>query len=215
MTLRRIFSIVLSVLLLTTFASPQKKTKKSVKELIGKWSTIVPKGERSKTMITFHANGTLEYDIGAIIRGTFFLHKNYLITYFNDPKKSATEVDTSIIKIEGDTLYQTNMHRGKNILIKSVKLGKRTLGSGIFGKWLSQNFNGYKAIQEFSSDNQVLVDLIVRSINGTYTISGNSLTLNLERSPTIKFTFSIKKNVMTILQPGKNKEKKLIKIDNN
>ena len=217
MSSRKIFLFVLSALFLTTTALPQKKDKINgpAKELIGRWSTVAPKGVRSKTMITFHSSGTLEYDIAAVIQGNYSLYKNILITYFNDPRGNSTEVDTSIIKIERDTLYQTNLHRGKSILIKSVKLGKRTLGSGIFGKWLTQNFNGHKAIQEFGRNNLVTVDLIARSINGTYTISGNSLTLNLERSFPIKCTFNIKEDELTIIQPGKKGKKKLIRVDNN
>ena len=215
MLTKTIVLLILSIFLLASFSFPQKKVKESNKQLVGKWATVVPKGERSQTIITFHSDGKVEYDIAAIIEGTYFLHKNILITYFNDPKSTSTEVDTSIIKIVGDTLYQNNLHQGENILIKSVKLGKKTVGGGLIGRWLTQSFNGHKAIQQFTADNLIHVDLIVRSINGVYSVSGNTLTLQLQFSPIIKSRFSIKNNKMTIEQSGKRGNAELIKIDEN
>ena len=215
MLTKTIVLLILSIFLLASFSFPQKKVKESNKQLVGQWATVVPKGERSQTIITFHSDGKVEYDIAAIIEGTYFLHKNLLITYFNDPKSTSTEVDTSIIKIVGDTLYQNNLHQGENILIKSVKLGKKTVGGGLIGRWFTQSFNGHKAIQQFTADNLIHVDLIVRSINGVYSVSGNTLTLQLQFSPIIKSRFSIKNNKMTIEQSGKRGNAELIKIDEN
>jgi hypothetical protein len=215
MLTKTIVLLILSIFLLASFSFPQKKVKESNKQLVGQWATVVPKGERSQTIITFHSDGKVEYDIAAIIEGTYFLHKNILITYFNDPKSTSTEVDTSIIKIVGDTLYQNNLHQGENILIKSVKLGKKTVGGGLIGRWLTQSFNGHKAIQQFTADNLIHVDLIVRSISGVYLVSGNTLTLELQLSPIIKSKFSIKNNKMTIEQSGKRGSSELIKIDKN
>lgn len=217
MSLKKIALPGFFFLLLTTMCLPQmkEKIKESSKHLIGQWATVVPKGERSQTMITFHSNGTVEYDIAAIIEGTYYLHKDLLITFFNNPKSNSTEVDSSIIKIVGDTLYQNNLHRGQSILIKSIKLGKKTLGTGIIGRWISDSFNDHKAVQQFTADNLIHVDLIVRSIKGTYSVSGSNLTLNLEFSPIIRSKFSIKNDKMTIEQSGKKEKSELIKIDVN
>lgn len=215
MLTKKIVLLITSVFLLASFSFPQKKANKINKQLVGQWATVVPKGERSQTIITFHSDGKVEYDIAAIIEGTYFSHKNLLITYFKDPKSNSTEVDTSIIKIVGDTLYQNNLHRGKSTLIKSVKLGKKTVGGGLIGRWLTQSFNGHKAIQQFTADNLIHVDLIVRSINGVYSVSSNTLTLQLQFSPIIKSKFSIKNNKMTIEQSGKKGNAELIKIDEN
>jgi len=215
MLTKKIVLVILSIFLLASFSFSQKKIKKSNNHLVGQWATVVPKGERSQTIITFHADGKVEYDIAAIIEGTYLLHKNLLITYFNDPKSNSTEVDTSIIKIIGDTLYQNNLHRGESILIKSIKLGKKTLGGGLIGRWLTQSYSGHKAIQQFTTDNLIQVDLIVRSINGVYSVSGNTLTLNLQFTPIIKSRFSVKNNKMTIEQSGKKEISELIKINEN
>jgi hypothetical protein len=213
MLTKKITLLILSILLLASFSFSQRKVKESNNHLVGQWATVVPKGERSQTLITFHADGKVEYDIAAIIEGTYLLHKNLLITYFNDPKSNSTEVDTSIIKIVGDSLYQNNLHRGGNVLIKSIKLGSKTIGGGIIGRWLTESFNGHKAIQQFTADNLIHVDLIVRSINGIYSVSGNTLTLNLQFSPVIKSKFSIKNNKMKIEQSSKKGSSELIKID--
>jgi hypothetical protein len=213
MLTKKITLLILSILLLASFSFSQKKIKESNKQLIGQWATVSQKGEKSQTIITFHPDGKVEYNIAAIIEGTYFLRKNLLITYFNDPKSNSTEVDTSIIKIVEDTLYQNNLHRGGNVLIKSIKLGRKTVGGGIIGRWLTESFNGHKAIQQFRPDNLVHVDLIVRSINGSYTVSGNTLTLNLMFTPVIKSKFEIKNNKMTIEQIGKTEKSELIKID--
>jgi hypothetical protein len=204
------------IFLLASIIFPQKKTniQGSAKKLIGKWSTVIQNGERSKTMINFKSDGTVEYDIAAVIQGTYILSRNVLITYFKDPNKSTTEVDTSIVKIEGDTLYQTNIHKGEKILIKSARLDKKSIGSGLIGSWLSENYNGRKTIQEYRKNQELVVDIIVRTIIGTYSVSGNTLTLNLELTPVIKSTFSIKNNEMTIEQIG-TKEKKILIKDSN
>jgi hypothetical protein len=213
MLTKKIALLIFTIFLLASSSLPQRKIKRPNKQLEGQWATVTPKGERSQTIITFHSDGTVDYDIAAIIEGTYYLHKNLLITYFNDPKSHSTEEDTSIIKIVDDTLYQNNLHRGESILIKSVKLGKRIIGGGLIGRWLTQSFNGHKAIQEFTADNLIHVDLIVRSINGVYSVSGNTLTLKLQFSPIIKSKFSIKNNKMTIEQSDKKGSSELIRID--
>jgi hypothetical protein len=215
MLVKKIALLILSVFLLASFSFSQKRVKESNKQLVGQWATVVPKGERAQTIISFHSDGKVEYDIAAIIEGTYYLHKNLLITYFKDPKGNSTEIDTSIIKIVGDTLLQNNLHRGESILIKSVKLGKKILGGGLIGRWLTQSFNGHKAIQQFTADNLIHVDLIVRSISGVYSVSGNTFTLELQFSPIIKSKFSIKNNKMTIEQSDKKGRSELIKIDEN
>lgn len=213
--LKIISFFIVFILVPAAFIIPQKKNniKEPVNHLIGKWSTVVKKGERAKTIITFNSNGHVEYEIAAVIEGTYVLNRSVLITYFNNPKENATEVDTSFLKIKGDTLFQTNIHRNKKILIKSVKLDKKNKGGGIIGKWLSESFNGHKAIQEFGNDRSVLVDLIVRTIKGTYSVSGDNLTLDLELTPVIKSKFTIRKNEMTIEQIGKKEKTKLTRID--
>ena len=117
--LKKFSLLVVFALLPATTIFPQMKnnTKKPTNHLIGKWSTVTKKGERSKTIITFNPNGHVEYEIAAVIEGTYALNRNVLITYFNDPKENATEVDTSIVKISGDTLFQTNIHRKQGTLV--------------------------------------------------------------------------------------------------
>ena len=83
MLTKTIVLLILSIFLLASFSFPQKKVKESNKQLVGKWATVVPKGERSQTIITFHSDGKVEYDIAAIIEGTYFLHKDILITQQN------------------------------------------------------------------------------------------------------------------------------------
>lgn len=207
--------LIFFIFLFTLIIFPQKKNnpKGHSNPLIGKWATVIGTGEKSRTILDFKPDGKVEYDITVPFSGSYFAVGNTVITYFKDPQKNATEVDTSTIKIAGDTLYQTSKHNGKETIIKSIRLYKRKKETGLTGKWISENFNGHKAIQEFTKQNSINVDLIVRSVYGTYIVSGNTFTLNLQLMSPLKTTYSIKNNIMTIERYDKKGTTELIRID--
>lgn len=207
--------LIFYVFLFTLSISPQKKnnSKEHNNPLIGKWATVMGPGEKSRTILDFKPDGKVEYDITVPFSGSYFSVGNTVITYFKDPQKAATEVDTSTIKIIGDTLYQVSKHNGNEIIIKSLRLHKEKKETGLTGKWISENFNGHKAIQEFTKQNSINVDLIVRSVYGTYIVSGNTFTLNLQLMSPLKTTYKIKNNVMTIERYDKKGTTELIKVD--
>ncbi len=206
--------IIFFIFLFLVNIFPQQKSnnKNQKNPLLGKWATVIGPGDKSRTILNFKSGGKVEYSITVPFSGSYVSFGNKVITYFKDPQKAATEVDTSIIKISGDTLYQISKQNGNETVIKSTRFNKGKKGSGLTGRWISENFNGHKAIQEFTKQNSVNVDLIVRSITGTYTVSGNTFTLNLELTPPLKTTFSIKNNIMTIERYDKKGTTELVKL---
>lgn len=209
----RIFYFTVLICLLSGSVFPQGKNlvQKKSNPLIGNWTTNVLKEHKTKVTMSFDKNGNVEYNVAVPLKGTYLSRGDKLITMFNNPRSGLTEIDTSVVKIKGDTLYQINRSGMRETAIKSVRIKS---GVGIIGTWISENYNGYHARQEFTPYNSIFVDLIVKSIKGSYSINGDNFTITSKDNPPMRIQFSIndKKDVLTISRPAFKEQLELIRV---
>ena len=122
-----------------------QSTNPQIKLLVGKWKSIRNTDKGIEINIKFSKDGSVKYDVGVNLKGTYILKGNRLISYFKDLKTNKIEVDTSIIEINGNILIQRSIVSGKKI--KMTRLNKtKTNSKQIIGKWESYNYNSYQAI---------------------------------------------------------------------
>lgn len=180
--------------------------------LVGHWITNVLKQQKTKITMTFNAKGNVEYEVAVPLRGHYLTKGTTLITMFENPKTGSAEIDTSRIEIKGNTLYQINYVGVRKNVIKSTRVKK---GTGLTGTWLSKNYNGYHARQQFTQYNSLFVDLIVKSINGKYTVSGNEFTIESKDNPdiTISYTINQANGHLVISRPGLDEKIDLVKVN--
>ncbi|MGA7837463.1 MAG: hypothetical protein WB996_05810 [Ignavibacteriaceae bacterium] len=204
-------SVILCLLAMNTFAQKKSVIQKKSNPLVGHWITNVLKEQKIKITMYFDAKGNIQYTVAVPLKGSYIKRGNKIITMFDNPKTGGTEVDTSEIRIKGDTLYQINHVGVRETVIKSVRIKGR---DGLIGTWISENYNGYHARQKFNSYNSLSVDIIVKSIKGKYTVDENKFTIKSKDHPsmTIKFTLNNKKDVLTMGGQGVKEKLELIKV---
>ncbi len=182
-----------------------------IKQLAGKWRSIRNKDKNVEINIKFNLDGSVKYDVGVNLVGNYLLKGNKLVSFFKDIKTNKVEVDTSIIEFNGNTLIQKSTVSGNQIkMIRLDKTGKNS--KQIIGKWKSDDYNGYHAITKFNAYNGINVLLQVKSIKGTYVVKKNMITIF---SPTIyrmRMNYKITKNIMTLHNLENGKDLTLVKL---
>lgn len=199
-----IYIWVLSFIVLFQLLNIQP-VKAQTKNLVGKWKSIKIDQKDVEINIDFSLDGSVHYEISTILKGIYLLKGNKLISYFTKFGTNNTVVDTSIIEISGNTLIQKSLVGGTTI--KMTRMDKVNDNSKLLvGKWKSENYNGYQAITEYNSYFRVIVQLIVKSIKGTYTVNKNMITVSSKDTPSMRMNFKITGDTMTLhnLENGKD-----------
>jgi len=179
--------------------------------LVGKWKSIKIDQKNVEINIQFNIDGTVKYDVSTILNGFYILKNNKLISYFKKFGTDKTIVDTSMIEIKGNTLTQKSLVGGTTI--KMTRIDKENDNSNfILGKWKSENYNGYQAITEFNAYFKVNVQLLVKSIEGSYTVDKNLITISSSNSSNMRMNYKITKDTMTLHNLENGKDLTMIKL---
>ena len=189
-------------------AAPQsytQSTNSQIKQLVGKWKSIHNKEKGVEINIKFNADGSVKYSVSVNLKGDYLLKGNKLISYLKNLGTNDTVVDTSIIKFIGNTLIQRSLVSGNTI--KLTRLDKAKNNSNvIIGKWESENYNGYRTITEYNAYYGINVQLLVKSIEGSFVVEKNMVTIFSPKTYRMRLNYKITKNIMTLhnLENGKD-----------
>ena len=97
--------------------------------------------------------------------------------------------------------------------IKMTRVDKENNNSNfILGKWKSENYNGYQAITEFNAYFKVIVQLLVKSIEGSYTVNKNLISIISPNSNSMRMNYKITKDTMTLHNLENGKDLTMIKL---
>ncbi|MCH8325909.1 MAG: hypothetical protein IIB83_05025 [Bacteroidetes bacterium] len=189
-----------------------QSTNPQIKLLVGKWKSIRNTDKGIEINIKFSKDGSVKYDVGVNLKGTYILKGNRLISYFKDLKTNKIEVDTSIIEINGNILIQRSIVSGKKI--KMTRLNKtKTNSKQIIGKWESYNYNSYHAITEFNAFYGINVLLSVKSIEGSFVVEKNMITIFSPTTYRMRLNYKITKNIMTLHNLENGKDLTMVKLN--
>ncbi len=198
-------------IILTAQMSYSQATNTQINQLIGKWKSIRNEDKGLEINIKFNKDGSVKYDVSVNLKGNYILKGNRLVSYFKDLKTNKTEVDTSIIEHKGNTLIQKSIVTGNKIKLK--RLGKRNDNSKLLiGKWRSDDYNGYRAITEFTPYYGIKVKLLIKSFDGSFLVDKNMVTVFSTTTYRMRMNYKITKNIMTLHNLENGKDLTMVKI---
>jgi len=207
------FIIYILFLFLQTQLNFAQQNNVKDKELIGKWKSIKIDQKNVEINIQFNLDSTVKYEISTLLNGVYTLRNNKLVSYFTKFGTKNTVVDTSIIVIKDNTLTQKSLVGGTTIKMKRID-NTNVNSNLIIGKWKSDNYNGYQAITEFSPYFQVNVRLLVKSIEGEYSVDKNMITIFSPNSYRMRMNYKITGNTMTLHNLENGKDLTMVKLKN-
>jgi hypothetical protein len=183
----------------------------STDALVGKWLSVARAKNGTATMTEFRSNGTFTSAFEATLECSYRLDGGLMILSVSNPQTGRTSEDTAQVRIDGDTLYlKSPLHGGEEPM---QRLGPPEPGAPpILGRWGSGVNGPHPVFAEFTRDGKMKFMQTLRSASGTYSVSGNTLTLNFEDAPrqTGKFRFE---SGTLVLTPEKGEEQRLAKME--
>lgn len=157
--------------------------------LINKWESFAKTRSGMGTTITFNSDGSVVHTQSAMQNYLYGYKNDTLITSLINFVTMEPRLDTSIVKISGDTLTQYYFQNG----IKKIRTMFRVSGNeGIIGKWYSKNKMGQTYYYDFRDDHTMYFRLPYKITKGSFTINENVVTIVYENSKPMKWKFEIK-----------------------
>ena len=207
---KKILLFIICIFIVTP-SSYSQSTNSHIKQLLGKWKSIRIDQKGVEINIQFHNDGSVKYDVSMNLKGNYLLKGNKLISYFNKLGTNNTVVDTSIIEFKGNTLIQKSLVGGNTI--KMTRLNNEKNNSKLLlGKWTSENYNGYRAITDFNAYYGVHVQLLVKSIEGSFVVEKNMITIFSPTTYRMRMNYKITKNIMTLHNLENGKDLTMVKL---
>jgi hypothetical protein len=178
--------------------------------LVGKWISVARAKDGTATLTEFRPNGTFTSAFEVTLHSSYRLNGNLMILSVKDAKTGRTSEDSAQVRIEGDTLYLKSPLGGNEQPMQ--RLSSRDVDSPIVGKWGSGMDGPRPVFAEFTKDGRMSFQETLRKVQGTYSVSGATLTLSFEggRRETGKFRFE---NGVLVLTPEKGPEQRLTRTD--
>ena len=200
------------VLSLTIISFAQKKDAGS---LVGSWESVNVENARGLMMKlnpdkTFILQTVLTADYSYSIKGDRMINK------LLNAHTGKMIIDTSIIKINKDTLTSIFRRNGKDETTVMVKMpGKENSGKGILGNYTWKYPNGHTAFSKFTKDGKWLFRLPIETEKGKYSLNKNTISFHYANADTVvdnqKFWF--KKNLLILTNEKTNKQNLYRRVD--
>lgn len=147
----------------------------------GSWDSDVRSHTGVGTIWVFGEDGGFRVTSAAMIDYLYVIYHDTLVTVHIDKQTAKALPDTSIIKIDGDTLTQTYIsgnNKSKRVLKRVGKMpDKKNAERGI---WEGKNSAGQEMTYKFTNDHQLIFRVPFKTATGTYELKGNDLTIKLK-----------------------------------
>jgi hypothetical protein len=124
-----------------------------------------------------------------------------LLTYWTDRTTGRVSILANRVELEGDALVQRD--DSGNLVSRMEKASPAPRpGAPLAGIWCSDDGPGLTTWTEFTDDGRMFVRLPIRSLPGRYTVTGDSLSVELQGSDRRQFTFRVSGSELTIVVSG-------------
>lgn len=191
-------SLLFLIFIVYSVSYPQKKMESpGSKSLLGKWETV---DQASGTTITYQyePGSQFRYFLTSALYGKYKLIGNRLISFYKIPSLKRDQMDTSIVFVRLDTLYQVTTSGNKEIVNKLVRLnGKGHLGAGIIGEWIT-TAGIRKNIFIFKPNGSLELRNIMRDMSGKYSVNGDNVSLISRGTTVMKYRFAFDKGMLLL-----------------
>lgn len=177
------------ILFILFLANQNILSQKIESPLINKWESFAKTRSGMGTTLTFNSDGTVVRTKSAMQNFLYSYKNDTLITSLVNFETMQPRLDTSIVKVSGDTLTQYYFQKG----IKKIRTMFRVRGKdSIIGKWYSKNSMGQTYYYDFRSDYTMFFRLPYEIKNGNFTLEGNLVKIEYDDSPPKEINFEIK-----------------------
>jgi hypothetical protein len=198
----------LSFLLISNISLAQN----SSKDLLGSWQSVDVK-DQVGYQIEFRSNHEFIYKKVLIADYKYKIKGNMLITSLqkDNPAKKII-IDTSYLIFKKDTVLRAYNRLGwkdTSVMIrdKSYRVKKTSKSNSIIGRWISYYPTGDTAISIFNDNNVWHFTVPQESINGKYSIKGDSLIVSYNNNKKNQInTFWIEGKLLELKELGTGKQ---------
>ncbi len=163
------------------------------KGLVGRWESV----ERSQGAIgntmEMTADNKVYYTVGAMVDGKYTVAGDQLTVAVGD---SAGQSRVTGFRVQGDTLTIIPTVEGRQQVL--VRSGRQVKGTLVSGTWTYRHPAGASAYEAYAPGGAFYFRLPMQTIEGTYTVTADSVELRLAEAPARKASFRIENGILTL-----------------
>lgn len=139
--------------------------------LLGTWEAVNRMAGGLGSTMTFAADNTLSYTLGAMVDMQYKRSRDSL--YIIDPQNG---INAFRVSISRDTLVMTNQGTEQ----RETRVGAPVTGADpVVGRWTYQHYTGVPAFEEYTPSGEFRLRVPIRTLQGTYAVLGDSAMLHL------------------------------------
>lgn len=139
--------------------------------LLGTWEAVNRSAGGLGSTMTFAADNTLSYTLGAMVDMQYKRSRDSL--YIIDPQNG---INAFRVSINRDTLVMTNEGHEQ----RETRVGRPVTGADpVVGRWTYQHYTGVPAFEEYTPGGEFRLRVPIRTLQGTYAVLGDSAMLHL------------------------------------
>jgi hypothetical protein len=166
------------------------------KGLVGRWeSEERSQGSIGNTM-EMTADNKVYYTVGAMVDGKYTFAGDQLTVAVGD---STRQSRVTGFRVEGDTL--TIIPGGEAQPQALVRSGTRARGTPMAGTWTYHHPAGASAYEAYAPAGDFFFRMPMQTIEGTYTVTADSVEFRLAEAPARKAAFRIENGILTLTDP--------------
>jgi len=167
---------VLTIYLFTLFTANIYSQEK-IQGIVGSWDSVARSKYGIGAIWQFYNDGKLDVINAAMIDYLYILENDTLITVQFDHQTGESKADTSVLKINNNTLTQTQFANGETYVKKLERVGKIVnKNKQELGLWKGKNSAGQEMTFRFTKDHQFLFRVQFEKKSGKYNLLGIVLT---------------------------------------
>jgi hypothetical protein len=164
---------------------------------VGKWTSVNRGQENLATAVEFHPNGTLTSSFETVIESKYAVSDGKIKLSGSDPRTGEKVEDSLDYHIDGDKLVlKVPWDSGDYELNRDTQSPPGA--SAVTGKWISGKQGTHPVTMQFGPDGTMVFIQPLKTANGTYQVSGDTLSINLEGAAPQTGTFELQGDTLTL-----------------
>lgn len=168
------------LLLVALLIQPVLLAQNKLPGIKGSWDSDIRSHTGVGSVWVFKEDGKFQITSAAMMDYLYVVYNDTLVTVYIDKQTAKAIPDTSIIKINGDTLTQTYISGKKRDQRTFKRVGKLTDGKNVErGSWEGKNSAGQEMTYKFTKDHQLIFRVPFKTVTGTYELKGTDLKTKL------------------------------------
>jgi len=166
------------------------------KGLVGRWESVDRSQGAIGNTMEMTADNKVYYTVGAMVDGKYTVAGDQLTVALGDSAANKEQSRVTGFRVQGDTLTIIPTGEGRQQAL--VRSGKRARGTPVAGTWTYHHPAGAAAYEAYAPSGAFHFRLPMQTIEGTYTVTADSVELRLAEAPARKAAFRIENGILTL-----------------